>query len=105
LKELFFWTLSIVWCLKNKKIEELKIMGKISQYTRPQKITRVSITNHRATYLGAHSHKPLKQVNTPFDAGNFLHIFNSKLCVALCFLKMLLLISNISHGLNTALDI
>jgi hypothetical protein len=34
LNELCFWTSSIVWCLK--KIEELKIIDKISQYTRPQ---------------------------------------------------------------------
>jgi hypothetical protein len=34
---------------------------KISQYTCP-KLTQGSITNHRATYLVAHTHKPLKQV-------------------------------------------
>jgi hypothetical protein len=33
-------------------------MHKILQYTRPQKITQGSITNHRATYLGAYKHKP-----------------------------------------------
>jgi hypothetical protein len=47
---------------KTNKIEELQIYTKISQYTRPQKIAQGSITNHRATYLGAHTHKPLKQV-------------------------------------------
>jgi hypothetical protein len=44
------------------KSRKLKIIDKISQYTRPQKITQGAITNHRATYLGAHTHKPLKQV-------------------------------------------
>jgi hypothetical protein len=31
------------------------------------KITQGSITNHRATYLGAHTHKPLKQVRPYCD--------------------------------------
>jgi hypothetical protein len=40
LNELCFWTLSIVWCLKNKQNwGKIKIIDKRSQYTRPQ-------TNH-----------------------------------------------------------
>jgi hypothetical protein len=37
LNELCFWTLSIVWCLKNKQNWGVKNIDKISQYTRPQK--------------------------------------------------------------------
>jgi hypothetical protein len=36
LNELCFWTLSIVWCLKNKQNEELKIYTKYHN-ARPQK--------------------------------------------------------------------
>jgi hypothetical protein len=62
LNELCFWTLSIVWSLKNKQNWGIKNTDKISQYTLPKKIPQGSITNHRATYLGAHTHTPLKQV-------------------------------------------
>jgi hypothetical protein len=65
LNELCFWTLSIVCCLKKqkqkKKIEELKYGQNITIYT-STKFTEGSITNHRATYLGAYTHEPLKQV-------------------------------------------
>jgi hypothetical protein len=37
LNELCFWTLSIVWCLKNKQNWGIKNVDKISQYTRPHK--------------------------------------------------------------------
>jgi hypothetical protein len=53
LNELYFWTLSIVWCLKKLR-NKICIPTKKSQYTRP-KFTQGSITNHRATYLGAHT--------------------------------------------------
>jgi hypothetical protein len=46
----------------SKKIEELKIyILNITIHT-STRFTQGSITNHRATYLGAYTHKPLKQV-------------------------------------------
>jgi len=51
---------------EQKKIEKLKIIDKRSwtdQNTHVHKqITQGSITNHRAIYLGAHIHTPLKPV-------------------------------------------
>jgi hypothetical protein len=52
LNELYFWTLSIVWC--PKKLRNKIYIPTKSQYTCP-KFTQGSITNHRATYLGAHT--------------------------------------------------
>jgi hypothetical protein len=54
--------LDFIHRLVSQKIEELKIyIYQISQYT-STKFTQGSITNHRATYLGAYIYKPLKQV-------------------------------------------
>jgi hypothetical protein len=51
LNELCFWTLSIVWCLKNWGIKNIY---RISQYTRPQ-------NSHKGQLLTA---KPLTWVHT-----------------------------------------
>jgi hypothetical protein len=54
--------LDFIHCLVSQKIEELKIyIPNITIHT-STKFTQGSITNHRATYLGAYTHKPLKQV-------------------------------------------
>jgi hypothetical protein len=48
----------------SQKIEELKYIPNITIHT-STKFTQGSITNHRATYLGAYIHKPLKPSQTP----------------------------------------
>jgi hypothetical protein len=51
--------LDFIHRLVSQKIEELKIyVPNITLHT-PTKFTQGLITNHRATYLGAYTHKPL----------------------------------------------
>jgi hypothetical protein len=61
----WYWTnctFGLYPCLVSQKIEELKIyIPNITIHT-STKFTPGSITNHRATYLGAYTHKPLKKV-------------------------------------------
>jgi hypothetical protein len=53
--ELCFWTLSIVWCLKNKQNWGIKNIDKISQYTRPQNSHKDQLlTTEQLTW--AHTH-------------------------------------------------
>jgi hypothetical protein len=56
LNKLCFWTLSIVWCLKNKQNWGIKNIDKISQYTRPQKKSHRGqlLTTEQLTW--AHTH-------------------------------------------------
>jgi hypothetical protein len=55
--------LDFIHRLVSQKIEELKniYVANITIHT-STKFTQGSTTNHRATYLGAYTHKPLKQV-------------------------------------------
>jgi hypothetical protein len=54
--------LDFIHRLVSQKIEELKIYIQNITIHTSTKFTQGSITNHRATYLGAYTHKPLKQV-------------------------------------------
>jgi hypothetical protein len=54
--------LDFIHRLVSQKIEELKIYIPNIPIHTSIKFTQGSITNHRATYLGAYTHKPLNQV-------------------------------------------
>jgi hypothetical protein len=53
--------LDFIHHLVSQKLRNKKYIPNITIHT-STKFTQGSITNHRATYLGAYTHKPLKQV-------------------------------------------
>jgi hypothetical protein len=64
LNELCFWTLSIVWCLKNKQNWGITNIDKISQYKRSQNSHKGQLlTTEQLTWV--HTHKKPWSNQTP----------------------------------------